>query len=88
MPIPDLDVAHAAFEEPAGDQELAGVDPGAVHLSDVLGLARDVEGVAGFRLHAIGQLERLDAGLELGFLVATLDVVAVQFKQQVELIEL
>ena len=38
----------------------------------VLRLPADVEGVGGVHLHAIGQLERLDAGFELGVLLALL----------------
>ena len=48
----------------------------------------DVEGVAGLGLHPKGQLERLDARLELGVAGAALQVLAVERQQQVELVAL
>ena len=49
------------------------------------GLLGDVERVAGFRLHAIGQLERLDAGFELGLALAVVEMAPVELGQEVEL---
>ena len=34
--VPGLHVADAPLQEPAGDQELAGMDAGAVQVADVL----------------------------------------------------
>ena len=51
----------------------------------VLRLAADVEGVAGVHLHAIGQLERLDARFQLRVVVAAPLVALVELLQQVEL---
>ena len=53
--------------------KLPGLGAGAVHVADVLRLAVDVEGVGRFGLHAVGQLERLDAGFELGVAAARLE---------------
>jgi hypothetical protein len=59
-----LDEAHAALEQPAGDEHLPRLHAFAVHLADCLGLARDVECVGGVHLHAVGELKRLDARFE------------------------
>ena len=64
LAVPDLHVADAAFDEPACDQELPRFDVRAVGFLNVRRFALDVEGVGGFHLHAVGQLERLDAGLQ------------------------
>ena len=67
LAVPDLDVADPALQEAAGDEELAAVDlPGPYISRTCSGSLGDVEGVAGLGLHAEGQLERLDAGLEVG----------------------
>ena len=64
--VPDLHEAHAALEQPAGDQQSAGpATPGPYMSRMCLRLAADVEGVGGLGLHAVGQLERLDARFEL-----------------------
>ena len=66
LAVPDLHEAHAALDQPAGDQQSAGpATPGPYMSRIVLRLAADVERVGRLRLHAVGQLERLDAGLEL-----------------------
>ena len=48
-------------------------------------LAADVECLGRFRLHPVGQLERLDAGFELGLVAVPLEVLAVELGQEVEL---
>ena len=54
----------------------------------MLRLAADVEGVGGVDLHAVGQLERLDARFELGVGLALLQVALVELLEQVELLPL
>ena len=69
--VPDLHEAHAALEQPPGDAAAAGpASPGPYSVADVLRLARDVERVGRLRLHAVGQLERLDARFELRIVAA------------------
>ena len=50
-------------------RHLPGLRAGAVHVADVLRLAADVERVGRVHLHAVGQLEGLDAGFELRIVV-------------------
>ena len=69
--VPELDEANAALEQPPGRQELSGMHAGPVHAADRLGLLVDVKGVGRLRLHAIRQLERLNARLELGLVPAS-----------------
>ena len=87
--VPELDEAHAAFEQPPRDERLPGVNAVAVHLADRLRLFADVEGVGGIHLHAVGQFERLDAGFQPRVLLpAALLVFLVELLQQVELLAL
>ena len=84
--VPDLDEAHAALDQPAGDQDLPRLHAVAVQLADVLRFARDVEGVGRLDLHAVGQLERLDPRLELRVVLrAAAGAVRFSSSQQVEL---
>ena len=85
--MPDLHEAHAALQQPAGDQDLPRLRARAVHLADVLRLARHVEGVGRLHLHAVGQLERLDARFELR-VVCLAPGALVELLQQVELLPL
>jgi hypothetical protein len=82
---PDLDETHALLEKTAGRQELAGLGAGAVGVPDVLGLAREVEDVDRLHLHAVGELEGLDAGLELSVPAPGLLVAPVEGGEEVEL---
>jgi hypothetical protein len=61
LAVPHLHEAHAFLDHAAGVQHLPRLHTLAVHLADVLGLLRQVEDVARLHLHAVGQLERLDA---------------------------
>ena len=36
LAVPDLHEAHAALDQPAGDQNLPGLRAGAIHVEDVL----------------------------------------------------
>ncbi len=60
LSVPQLHVSHAALQESPGDQRLAAVYAGAVHLDDVLRLAGQLEGFGRLNLHPEGQLERLN----------------------------
>src|SRR5579871_177531 len=82
--VPDLHEADAALQEPPGDEELPRLHAVAVHLAHGQRLAPDVEGVAGVHLHAVSQLERLDAGLQGGVLLAALLVPLVEPAEEVE----
>ena len=83
--VEELDEADAALDQPAGDEELPGLDAGAVHVADVLRLLLDVEGVGGRHLHPVGQLEAGDPRLEVVVLGAGLLVPPVELGQEVEL---
>ena len=77
----DLHEAHAALDHAAGHEALLGEVGAArvVEAVEVLHLARlaaDVERLGGGHLHAVGQLERLDAGGQLGLGLAARLVVA------------
>ena len=63
--VEDLDHADAPFDQPPSGQAGLGEVPLAVRLADTDRFAADVKGVLGVRLHPIGDLERLDAGIEL-----------------------
>ena len=62
--VPELHEAHAALEEPPGDQRLPAMHAAAIQVAHVLRLAGEVERLGRLGLHAEGQLERLNAGLE------------------------
>ena len=80
-PVPDLHETHAALDEPPRDQDLSRLGSFTIQLANVLGLAGDVEGIGGVHLHAIGQLERLDARFNLGVLFAPGTVTLVELLQ-------
>ncbi len=68
----DLHEAHAALDEAAGHEAFAAEVSRralvqAVHFLGFGGLRGKVHQVGGFHLHAVGQLERVDAGGEIGF---------------------
>ncbi len=76
----ELDEAHAALGQPAGQQAVRGVAAGLLHVravqvEDRLRLAREVGQLGDRRLHPVGQLVLGDAGDDLG--VAGLGVVQV-----------
>ena len=67
----DLHKANAAFDHAAGGEALAGevsavffVD--AVEFLDVFGFGIDIKSLGRRCLHAVGEFEAFDAGLELG----------------------
>src|SRR6516225_3255589 len=67
--VPDLDEANAFFQEPAGNEKLPALNAGAVQSANVSRLAVDVESILGIALHAISQLERLNASFELSIVL-------------------
>src|SRR5207302_1409829 len=85
---PNLDEPDTLFQEPPANEQLPRLGARAVQVADVLRLPADIEGVGGIELHAIGQLERLDAGFELGVLLAFGQVSFVELLEQIELLPL
>ncbi len=83
--VPELNEADAAFQEAPGGQELPRLNARPVHLADRSRLLADVKGIAGFRLHAVRQLERLNARFELGFSLALIEVPPVELGKQIKL---
>src|SRR6185295_9794378 len=64
--VVDVDVAHAAFDQTAGEQASVAEGGGAVLFADGSGLFAHVEQVRRLRLHAEGRLQGLDAAFEVG----------------------
>ena len=85
---PDLHEAHAALDESACDEQLPALRGISVQLADALRLLADVEGVARLHLHLVSHLERLDARLELRFLLEILAVHRVELCDEIELMPL
>src|SRR2546426_8671593 len=93
--MPELDEADAPLHEAAGDEHLPSLNRSsgqwriaAVHFADVLGLPGNVKRVGRFHLHAVSELEGLDARLELGIFVAGASMLLVELEEQVELLAL
>ena len=86
--VPELHEADAALDQPASDQQLPGLDAGAVHVADVLRFAANVERLGRFGLHAEAELERADAGLQRGIVLPRLQVAIVEPFEQIELLAL
>src|SRR5688500_13035307 len=86
--VPELNVADTPFDQSAGDQCLTSVDTGAVHLPNGFRLGRNVKSIRGVHLHPISQLKGLDAGFELGVVIALLLMFLVQLIEQIELLSL
>ena len=86
--VPQLHEPHASLDQPAGDQQLPGLDAGAVHVADVLRLAADIERLGRLGLHAEAQLERADAGFERRVVLPRLRVASVEAFEQIELLAL
>ena len=86
--VPQLHEAHAALDQPAGDEQLPGLHAGAVHVANVLRLAANVERLGRLGLHAEAELERANAGFERRIIVPGLRVASVEPFEQVELLAL
>lgn len=68
--VHELDEAHAAFEQPPGDEAVVGKGAlgqrvGAVALDDVFGLAGEIEQVRHAGLHLVGHFVLRDARVDL-----------------------
>ncbi len=85
LAVPNLHEAHAALDEPPRDENLPRLRARTVHVADVLRLLRNVEGVGGVHLHAVGQFEGLHARLELRVGRAAALVLGVELREQIEL---
>jgi hypothetical protein len=83
--VPQLDVAHAALKQATRDERLAPVGFTPVKVSDMFRLRAQVEGVARLHLHAVGEFECLDAGIELWIAHAITPVFSIQLGQEIEL---
>lgn len=59
--VPDLNKTNATFGEAAGDEHLVAVESLAVEFANMLRLAANVERVAGFDLHAVGEFKGVDS---------------------------
>ena len=86
--VPDLDEADAAFDKSASDEHLAALDAVAIHGADGGGFFGEIESVIGFHLHAVSEFERLDAGFELGVVLAAFEVALVEGEEEVKLLAL
>ena len=89
----DLDEADAALDESAGGEALEGhvlavglVEP--VELADVLGLFVHVKSLGGGGLHAVGELEAVDAGGQFALGGGACHLLAVEGGEKVELFAL
>src|SRR6266496_2032274 len=83
--VPYLHEPNAPFDQAAGDQDLSGLSPFAVHFADVLRFAAEVKSVRGIHLHPISQFKGLDAGFDLRVLFAFAAVPFVEGLEQVKL---
>src|SRR5262249_21575309 len=86
----DFDGAHAAFDEPAGQQALLAerrrawfIEP--VQLLDGGGLGINVEGFGRLHLHAERQFERRDSRVETTVALALVAMLLVELPDEVEL---
>ena len=82
---PKLDEADSALQQTTRDEGLAAKVVFAIGFAHGFGFLADVEGIGSLHLHAVGQLEALDAGIELLVVLALLEVVFVQCVEQIEL---
>ena len=67
----------------ASDEDLAGLRAFAVAVENVFGFASDIEGFRRLALHAIGELEAVDAGVEGRIGAALVEVPLVQGGQSI-----
>ena len=84
----DLDEADAALDEATSAEELGTEVALTVHIAGLLGLLRDVERVGRGSLHAEGEFEGFNAGLELLVFLDGLHVAAIELGHEVELLAL
>ena len=67
--MPHLHETHTALDQPPRNEQLPRMRPLPVQFADVFGFAVHVKRVGRLHLHAVRQLERLDARLELRVLL-------------------
>ena len=68
--VPDLDEAHALFEQPPRGEQLPALHVVAVQGSDSRRFARNRKDVGRLHLHAVGEFVGLDPRLQLGVVLA------------------
>ena len=86
--MPELHKTHTALDQAAGHETLAREISRPIHIADVLGFTRDIEGIGGIGLHAIGKLEAPNARLELRIVLLLPQVLLVHLTQEIELFRL
>ena len=86
--VPHLHETHAALDQSPGDEHLPRLSAFAVHFTNGLGLAADVERVRGIHLHAIRELERFDPCAQPAIIRPALEIDLVEAAQRVELLSL
>lgn len=88
--VVDLDEADAAFGEASGHEALASVVLGrfladAIHRFGGFGFAGEIEDIGRIHLHAEGEVEGVDGGVEI-LVFFTLRLLAVELLEEVELL--
>ena len=83
--VPQLHHADSALEQTSGDERLPAVHGVTVHGPDGGRFAGQIEGVAGFHLHAEGQLERFDARLQSRIRSVVVPVGGIERGQKIQL---
>ena len=87
--VENLDEAHAALDEPAGEQAVFGEDSSrsivveTVESQNVVGFALHVREFGNGCLHAVGQFVLSDAGLDFGIVVA-IEGVGVELAESID----
>src|SRR5687768_15054834 len=85
LAVPDLYEADSPLDETAGDEDLPGLGAVAIGFEHMLGFAVDVESLGRFLLHAVGELEGVNAGIQGWVAAALLGVFFVEGGEHVEL---
>src|SRR6266404_4016866 len=83
--MPDLHEAHSTLDQSPGDEQLTSLSPVAIHFSNCFRLFCRIESIGSIDLHAVSQLKRLDARLDLRVLLAPRAMPFVELLQKVEL---
>ena len=82
--MPKLNVTYSPLQQSTGDESLSSVNFIAVRFPDVFGFLGNIEGIAGFHLHSVGQFVGLNASIE-PVVEAGRFMPGVPFRQKVEL---
>ena len=83
--MPQLNEPNTTFNQPAGDEQLPGLDAVSVGFQHMFWFLLDVKGVGRFHLHSISEFERVNPGFECRFVGPLIGMLSVQFLQQIEL---